>query len=179
MWTRERVVEHLNAGGTADYLLFWGHTPKQRGRRASVRVSYKLQDRQEIGGVARRTAARSSRARCASAEAWQDSLAAQEDPGAASSTEGARASPSTPASMAMPPSSRPDCGSADSLACPSGSKATAEIGAPIPQPAQDESAATASPLPPAVTNARENTSIEMHGYSKDSRSCDPAREAPS
>jgi ribA/ribD-fused uncharacterized protein len=28
MWTRERLVAHLGAGGTVDYLLFWGHTPK-------------------------------------------------------------------------------------------------------------------------------------------------------
>jgi ribA/ribD-fused uncharacterized protein len=31
MWTRERLVAHLEAGGTADYLLFWGHTPKKEG----------------------------------------------------------------------------------------------------------------------------------------------------
>jgi ribA/ribD-fused uncharacterized protein len=28
MWTRERLVEHLAGGGSVDYLLFWGHTPK-------------------------------------------------------------------------------------------------------------------------------------------------------
>lgn len=31
MWTRESLVEHLTAGGTAEYLLFWGHTPKSEG----------------------------------------------------------------------------------------------------------------------------------------------------
>jgi ribA/ribD-fused uncharacterized protein len=28
MWTREHLVAHVTAGGTVDYLLFWGHTPK-------------------------------------------------------------------------------------------------------------------------------------------------------
>ena len=28
MRTREELVEHLSRGGTADYLFFWGHTPK-------------------------------------------------------------------------------------------------------------------------------------------------------
>jgi ribA/ribD-fused uncharacterized protein len=28
MRTREQLVEHLTRGGTADYLFFWGHTPK-------------------------------------------------------------------------------------------------------------------------------------------------------
>ena len=28
MWSRERLIAHLDAGGTADYLFFWGHTPK-------------------------------------------------------------------------------------------------------------------------------------------------------
>ncbi len=29
MQTREELVEFLERGGTADYLLFWGHTPKR------------------------------------------------------------------------------------------------------------------------------------------------------
>ena len=28
MRTREELIEHLSRGGTADYLFFWGHTPK-------------------------------------------------------------------------------------------------------------------------------------------------------
>lgn len=29
MWTRERLAAHLASGGTADFLFFWGHTPKR------------------------------------------------------------------------------------------------------------------------------------------------------
>src|SRR4051794_2895578 len=29
MRTREELIEHLTRGGTVDYLLFWGHTPKR------------------------------------------------------------------------------------------------------------------------------------------------------
>src|SRR5579862_5945715 len=31
MWTRERLVAHLDSGGAVDYLFFWGHTPKVAG----------------------------------------------------------------------------------------------------------------------------------------------------
>lgn len=31
MRSREELVEHLERGGTADYLFFWGHTPKAEG----------------------------------------------------------------------------------------------------------------------------------------------------
>jgi len=30
-WTRERLVAHLGAGGSVDYLFFWGHTPRRAG----------------------------------------------------------------------------------------------------------------------------------------------------
>jgi ribA/ribD-fused uncharacterized protein len=32
MWTRERLIAHLASGGAADFLFFWGHTPKSEGR---------------------------------------------------------------------------------------------------------------------------------------------------
>jgi ribA/ribD-fused uncharacterized protein len=32
MWTRERLVAHLSEGRSVDYLFFWGHTPKERGK---------------------------------------------------------------------------------------------------------------------------------------------------
>jgi ribA/ribD-fused uncharacterized protein len=32
MWTRQRLVEHVSNGASVDYLLFWGHTPKEAGR---------------------------------------------------------------------------------------------------------------------------------------------------
>src|SRR5262249_57786248 len=31
MWTRERLVQNLENGGSADYVFFWGHTPKREG----------------------------------------------------------------------------------------------------------------------------------------------------
>lgn len=31
MWTREKLVEHLAQGHAADFLFFWGHTPKREG----------------------------------------------------------------------------------------------------------------------------------------------------
>jgi ribA/ribD-fused uncharacterized protein len=32
MWTRERLVAHLSDGRSVDYLFFWGHVPRQRGK---------------------------------------------------------------------------------------------------------------------------------------------------
>jgi ribA/ribD-fused uncharacterized protein len=32
MWTRDRLMAHLQRGGSAEYLLFWGHTPGAPGR---------------------------------------------------------------------------------------------------------------------------------------------------
>jgi ribA/ribD-fused uncharacterized protein len=32
MWTRERLLEELSAGGSFKYLFFWGHTPKDAAR---------------------------------------------------------------------------------------------------------------------------------------------------
>jgi ribA/ribD-fused uncharacterized protein len=32
MWTRERLIAHLSEGRSVDYLFFWGHTPKERGK---------------------------------------------------------------------------------------------------------------------------------------------------
>lgn len=32
MWTRDRLVRHVEAGAVVDYLFFWGHTPKVPGR---------------------------------------------------------------------------------------------------------------------------------------------------
>lgn len=31
MWTREKLVKHLAEGHAADFLFFWGHTPKREG----------------------------------------------------------------------------------------------------------------------------------------------------
>jgi ribA/ribD-fused uncharacterized protein len=31
MWTRQRLLDHVAAGGSVDYLFFWGHTPKRPG----------------------------------------------------------------------------------------------------------------------------------------------------
>jgi len=31
VWTRETLLEHLTSGGSASYLLFWGHHPKTAG----------------------------------------------------------------------------------------------------------------------------------------------------
>jgi predicted NAD-dependent protein-ADP-ribosyltransferase YbiA (DUF1768 family) len=31
MWNRSRLEEHVSNGGSVQYLLFWGHTPKAAG----------------------------------------------------------------------------------------------------------------------------------------------------
>jgi ribA/ribD-fused uncharacterized protein len=56
MRSREELIAHLTAGGTADYLLFWGHTPKVEGNVDASCLSQWFPASFEIDGIAYRTA---------------------------------------------------------------------------------------------------------------------------
>jgi ribA/ribD-fused uncharacterized protein len=56
MWTRETLIAHLTAGGTADYLFFWGHTPKSEKLVDASCLSQWFPAAFEVDGVVYRTA---------------------------------------------------------------------------------------------------------------------------
>lgn len=56
MWTRETLVAHLEAGNTADYLLFWGHTPKDAAQVDASCLSQWFPRAFELDGVRYATA---------------------------------------------------------------------------------------------------------------------------
>ena len=56
MWTRETLVAHLEAGNTASYLLFWGHTPKDPSRIDASCLSQWFPRAFEVDGVRYATA---------------------------------------------------------------------------------------------------------------------------
>ena len=56
MWTREALVAHLTAGGTVDYLLFWGHSPKRPDVTDASCLSQWFPARFELDGISYATA---------------------------------------------------------------------------------------------------------------------------
>ena len=56
MWTRDALIAHLGAGGTADYLMFWGGTPKDPKLTDASCLSQWFPARFEVDGVAYTTA---------------------------------------------------------------------------------------------------------------------------
>lgn len=56
MWTRDSLVEHLTAGNTVDFLLFWGHTPKAHGVTDAACLSQWFPARFRVDGVDYKTA---------------------------------------------------------------------------------------------------------------------------